>query len=108
MPTARTAPAIEPLLLAYKDAGNVLGIGDQMVAKLVERGLLEGRRLGHKRFVTLASVKKLADVGTAETVAARPERYRTRPAGSYKPDPAAANAARRGRGRPRVRHPVAE
>jgi len=104
MPTASRAPALEPLLLHYKEAAEILGhISDQMIAKLVARGLLEGRRLGRRRYVTLVSVRNLAATGTSELVAVRDQKY----ASSGKPPGIlAANAARRGRGRPRKAQPV--
>jgi len=101
MPAARRASPIEPLLLAYKQAGEMLGgISDQMVMRLVAHGMLEGRRLGRRRYVTTLSVKRLAATGTPDLVSMRPEKYRTvRPEGYTSPGTAAAIAARR-RGRP--------
>lgn len=51
---------MESILCSQADAGKMLAIGKTMLSELIARGELESVRIGARRLVTIASVRRLA------------------------------------------------
>ena len=51
---------MEPLLVSIADAAKALSIGRTSVYELINSGALETRKMGRRRLVTVASIKRLA------------------------------------------------
>jgi excisionase family DNA binding protein len=92
---------LEPLVVAPKEAGRILGLGKNSIFELINNGTLESVKIGHARRITVESIRRLAAQGTPRLAAkgAPPQRKRgrRRPASSavptVRPALAAADAA---------------
>ena len=52
---------MEPLLVSINEATKVLSLGRTSVYELIHTGELETRKMGRRRLVTVASIKRLAE-----------------------------------------------
>lgn len=52
------------LLLTVDDTATALGIGRTTTWNLIKRGLLDTRRFGRRRLVTIESIHRVAESGT--------------------------------------------
>lgn len=52
---------MEPLLVSINEAANALNLGRTSVYKLIEEKKLESRKMGRRRMVTTASIRRLVD-----------------------------------------------
>ena len=57
---------MEPILISQADAGKMLAIGKTKLGELIAKGQLESVRIGSRRLVKIASVRRLAGVETDE------------------------------------------
>lgn len=55
-------PIVETILCSQADAGKMLAIGKTKLGELIARGEIESIRIGRRRLVKIASVKRLAGV----------------------------------------------
>lgn len=55
---------IEPVLIGRLEAAKMLGLGSTKTDELISDGVLESVRIGGRRLVKIASVRKLAGVDT--------------------------------------------
>lgn len=53
---------METILCSQADAGKMLAIGKTKLGELIARGEIESIRIGRRRLVKIASVKRLAGV----------------------------------------------
>jgi len=53
---------VEPILCSQAEAGRMLAIGKTKLGELVAQGELESVRIGTRRLVKIASVRRLAGV----------------------------------------------
>lgn len=53
---------VEPVLCGRLDAAKMLGLGTTKTDELISQGVLETVRIGARRLVRVASVKRLAGV----------------------------------------------
>ena len=60
--SASGVSAVEPLLVTPKRAGELLGLGKTTVFDLLNKGILERRKIGKATRITLRSVHKLAGI----------------------------------------------
>jgi excisionase family DNA binding protein len=51
---------MEPLLISIAEAAKALSLGRTSVYELIRTGELETRKMGRRRLVTVASIKRLA------------------------------------------------
>lgn len=61
-PVPHVKPGPEPLLATVGEAGKLLRCGKTTIFDLINRGLLERRKLGRATRITLASIRNLAGV----------------------------------------------
>lgn len=61
-PVPHVKPGPEPLLATVGEAGKLLRCGKTTIFDLINRGLLERRKLGRATRITLASIRKIAGV----------------------------------------------
>ena len=52
---------LEPQLCSIRDAGIALGIGLTKTRALIEEGMLDTVKIGTRRLVTIASIKRLIE-----------------------------------------------
>lgn len=51
---------MEPLLVSITDAAKSLGLGRTSVYEMIRAGELDTRKMGRRRLITVASIKRLA------------------------------------------------
>lgn len=54
---------MDPLFVSITEAAKALGLGRTSVYELIRTGELETRKMGRRRLVTVASIKRLAGEG---------------------------------------------
>ncbi|QUL37807.1 helix-turn-helix domain-containing protein [Erythrobacter sp. JK5] len=52
---------MEVLLVSINEAATALNLGRTSVYKLIDEGKLESRKMGRRRMVTTASIRRLVD-----------------------------------------------
>ncbi|MXO66586.1 helix-turn-helix domain-containing protein [Altericroceibacterium endophyticum] len=52
---------MEPLLLSITEAAKALSLGRTSLYELIRTGQLDTRKMGRRRLVTVASIKRLAE-----------------------------------------------
>ena len=52
---------MEPLLVSIKEAARALNLGRTSVYELIKQNRLESRKMGRRRMVTTASIRRLVD-----------------------------------------------
>lgn len=52
---------MEPLLISITEAAKALSLGRTSVYELIRTGELDTRKMGRRRLVTVASIKRLAE-----------------------------------------------
>ena len=53
---------IEPILIGRLEAARMLGLGSTKTDELISEGVIESVRIGGRRLVKIASVRKLAGI----------------------------------------------
>jgi excisionase family DNA binding protein len=64
MPLPATPLNIEPVVVSVKEAGRMLNFGHDKIFRLLRDGTLESTKIGRSRRISVASIKRLAEVGT--------------------------------------------
>lgn len=62
---------VEAILCSQVEAGKVLAIGKTKLSELIAHGELETIRIGRRRLVKIASLKRLAGVEAGQTGGAK-------------------------------------
>jgi excisionase family DNA binding protein len=57
---------MEPIAVSINDAAKALGLGRTSIYQMIANGRLEAFRLGRRRLVTVASIRRLAAQAAAQ------------------------------------------